>query len=110
MITINGYYRNGDYELIHTGEGADPEAVCSFTYDHNCIEEVLDLLHMIKESLRQSLAAEQEKKEAEIRKAKINSILLKEGHPGLPDGTLDRIANACSCYGCDGITEHDMVM
>ena len=90
-ITINGYYRNGDYELVCTGAGADPDALCSLTYDYSRIEEVLDLLHMMKESLQQSLDAERFQKEIETKKAKVNSILLRQGHPGLSDEALNEM-------------------
>ena len=96
-ITINGYYRNGDYELVCTGDGADPDALCSLTYDYSRIEEVLDLLHMMKESLQQSLDAERFQKEIETKKAKVNSILLRQGHPGLSDEALNEIINVCFC-------------
>ncbi|NLU27092.1 MAG: hypothetical protein GXX00_08115 [Hungateiclostridium thermocellum] len=96
-ITINGYYRNEDYELICTGAGADPDALCSLTYDYSRIEEVLDLLHMMKESLQQSLDAERFQKEIETKKAKVNSILLRQGHPGLSDEALNEIINVCFC-------------
>jgi len=96
-ITINGYYRNGDYELVCTGAGVDPDALCSFTYCYSRIEEVLDLLHMMKESLRQSLEAKQLQKEIELKKAKVNSILLRQGHTGLPDETVNEIINVCFC-------------
>lgn len=82
-ITIDGYLRDGNYELIHHGGKPNPEAVCSLIYDYRYTEETTDLLHMMKNSLGREIETMKDLKLEEAKRRKINSCLSKEGLPVL---------------------------
>lgn len=90
-ITINGYVKNGGYELLHTGEGADPAAHCSLNYSIYHGVEVLDLLHMMKNSIERDIEAESDRKANNLKMERINSRLVELGIPTLSKTQLNVI-------------------
>jgi len=106
-LIIDGYLKNGSYEIItHAGQ-PDPAAVCTLMYKYKHTREALDLLHMIKNSIETYLENEELQKEVKLKKAKINSILLQQGHPGLPDETLETIVHLCILPGFEHLDRNE---
>ena len=89
-ITIDGYLKDGDYEIISHGGQPDPEAVCSLIYSIHHNLETTDLLSLMRQSIQNYIDADCD----ECRINSINRALQEAGKPPLDPETVKVILNA----------------
>jgi hypothetical protein len=89
-IVIDGFCRNGTYEIISHGGKQDPEAVCSLTYSVRHNVEVTDILSLMRQSIQNYIDADCD----ECRINSINRAIQEAGKPPLDPETVKVILNA----------------
>ena len=86
-ITIDGYLKDGGYEIHSHGGNPNSEAICSLTYSIHHNIEVTDLLSMMRQSIQRYI-------DADCDNCKFNSInraLQEAGKQPLSQDTLKTI-------------------
>lgn len=89
-IVIDGFCRNGDYEIISHGGTPNLEAICSLTYSVHHNVEVTDLLSLMRQNIQNYIDSDCD----ECRINSINRALQEAGKPPLDPETVKVILNA----------------
>jgi len=92
-ITIDGYVKNKQMELITHGEAPDPGALCSFVYKIDKSAEALELMDAMKNSLQNALQAEHEATQRQYFRECLQGCLRNAGINPLPDKVLNCIVD-----------------
>lgn len=96
-ITISGFCKpepGKDWELITGGGEPKGEAICAFSYDIHHIPEALELIKMMRKSLKQAYESECEAASRRLYGEHLNNQLMAAGHKPFTQKEIDIIYDA----------------